>query len=95
MVNRKELTLEELVLKEKEGHDKRKELAASNVQKIEQRAAQATGEEKTRLEALVVFHKEHEANLKKVTKKQLEASAKEKFEKQNLSRLNILPEQSN
>jgi hypothetical protein len=81
MVNRKEITLEELIVKEKEGHEKRKELALSNVQKIEQRAAEATGEEKARLEALVVLHKEHQAQLKKVTKKQLEASAKEKFEK--------------
>jgi HEAT repeat protein len=81
MTNRKELTLEELIVKEKEGHEKRKEFAANNVQKIEQRAAEATGDEKTRLEALAVLHKKHQAQLKKVTKKQLETSVKEKFEK--------------
>ena len=82
-MSRKEFTLEQLIVREKEGHEKRKELALNNVQKIEQRAALATGDEKTRLEALVVLHKNNHSNLLAVTEEQLVASANERFSKRN------------
>jgi hypothetical protein len=83
MLNIKELTLEELIVRQKEGHEKNKELAASNVLKIAERAAIATGTEKTRLEALVVLHENYHSNLLAVTEEQLIASANEKFLKLN------------
>ena len=83
MANRKEITLEELIVKEKEGHEKRKELAGNNVLKIMERAAAATGSEKARLEALVVLHKNNHSNLLAVTEEQLVASANERFSKRN------------
>ena len=83
MTNRKEITLEELIVKEKEGHEKRKELAGNNVLKIMERAASATGQEKERLEALIVLHKNNHSNLLAVTEEQLIASANERFSKRN------------
>jgi hypothetical protein len=86
MENRKEITLEELIVKEKEGHEKRKELAGDNVLKIMERAASATGKEKVRLEALVVLHKNNHGKLLAVTEEQLIASATESYNKQKISK---------
>ena len=83
MANRKEFTLEELIAKEKEAHEKRKELAGNNVLKIMERAAVATGSEKERLEALVILHKNNHSNLLALTEEQLIASANERFSKRN------------
>jgi hypothetical protein len=87
MENRKEITLEELIVKEKEGHEKRKELAGNNVLKIMERAAEATGEEKARLDALVELHKNNHSNLLAVTEEQLIASATEFYNKRKIIKI--------
>jgi hypothetical protein len=86
MTNRKEFTLEELIIKEKERHDKKKEIAGDNVLKIMERVALATGSEKERLEALVILHKNNHGKLLAVTEERLIASATESYNKQKISK---------
>jgi hypothetical protein len=78
----KELTVEDFIAKEKEMHEKKKEIALANLKKIEERAAVAKGEEKVRLKSLVTLHTNNKLSLDSVTDEELERIAKDKFDKE-------------
>ena len=77
----KEYTLEEVLASEIERAAREKEKNLENIQKLQERAAAAVGEEKTRLEGLIALHQNHKATLDSVTPEVIEAKAQEKFEK--------------
>lgn len=59
----KDLTLEELIAKQQENKAKKLAQNAENIAKISARAAAASGAEKARLEALLVVHQAHKAEV--------------------------------
>lgn len=77
----KEYTLEQVLSSEIERVAKEKERNLENIQKLEARAAAAVGDEKTRLEALVVLHQGQKAVLDNITPEVIEQRAQERFEK--------------
>lgn len=79
----KEYTLEQVLSSEIERVAREKERNLDNIQKLQVRAAVAVGDEKARLEALIVLHQGHKIVLDAITPEVIEAKAQERFEKLN------------
>ena len=77
----KEYTLEQVLSSEIERVAKEKERNLDNIQKLKVRAAVAVGNEKARLEALVVLHQGQKVVLDNITPEVIEQRAQERFEK--------------
>lgn len=77
----KEYTLEQVLSSEIERVAREKERNLENIQKLEARAAAAVGDEKARLEALIVLHQGQKAVLDNVTPEVIEEKAQQRFDR--------------
>lgn len=80
-MEKKELSLEELVAASKAVLVEKKNKTLNNIKKLQQRANAAEGEEKARLEALVALHSNHYQELEAITDESIEETAQLRFNK--------------
>jgi hypothetical protein len=76
----KEMTLEELIIRETEMLEKNKQTTNSHIEKLTVRHTYAVGDEKIRLQSLIELHQNHLSNLESTDPVVI---ATEKFQKLN------------